>query len=247
MNGYTLLVGLGATIGLWWVLKSVPRWQAARWINAGLYCLVGILIGARLVFVAIHFSYFSSHLNESFQIWQGGLAWPGAVLGGWLTVILLSFFWRLSLAHTADALIPMLPPLSVSIWMGCWMIGSAYGAAAPAGAWWGLPSPDESGAIAARFPLQPLAAISLLLIFGWLEQKTPTRLAPGLKASLYSFGLAINLFAFSFLRVDPAPGWGGLRLDTWAALGFCILSLLGSLAAALAQRKALVFSHNPKV
>lgn len=239
MNGFSVWVGLGASVGLWRVAHSAPQRQAGAWVNAGLFVQLGMLIGARLFYVGVNWGYFSSRLLEIFQIWLGGLAWPGAVGGGMLALLSLTFLNRLQQKHSlkqpaprslwillcwlADQLYPLLPPLAIMTWLASWQAGIAYGPALPAGAWWGVPSLDESGILALHFPLQPLAALTLVIFYMLLELRVKPLRPPGRLAGWAILSLLLNLLAASLLRADPVPTWSGLRVDTWSAIFYLAL------------------------
>lgn len=225
MNEYSLLVGMGASLAILRVVQNVPRWQAARWANAGLWVLLGSLIGARLVFVVCYGGYFQAHLLETIMIWHGGFSWFGAVLGGLISLFAIARIWHVGFSKLADGLVPMIPPLAVTIWMGCWAWGIAYGPLTSPNSFWGIPTWDESGASANRLPLQLLAAFTLLIYCFWLEASEKNFRKEGQKAALMLLGLSVNLLIFMPLRADPAPGWLGVRLDVWAAIAFFIPSL----------------------
>jgi prolipoprotein diacylglyceryltransferase len=246
VNGFTLWVGIGAALGLWRVARSAPQRQADVWVNAGLLILFASLIGARLFYTWVNRAYFANHLAEIPQIWLGGLAWPGAVGAVWLALLYLAVTYRtprggrVPLGWLGDRLYPLLPPLCITIWLGCWLIGSGYGPALPAGAWWGAPSLDESGAYALHWPLQPLAALSLVIFFWLLEKKVKPLHPPGRLSGLATLGLLLHLLATSLLRADPTPTWDGLRVDTWMALAylacFVTLVLMNSLVPHICHR-----------
>lgn len=238
MNAFSVWVGLGATVGLWRIVRSAPQRQIGTWLNAGLFVLFFTLAGARLSYVWLNWSYFAPHLVESVMIWLGGLTWPGAFAGAGLALIMLSLLYRkspnrlpphttrLPLGWVGDRLYPLLPPLAIAVWMGCWQSGIAYGAALPAGTWWGMPALDASGASNLRFPLQPLAALTLLEFFWLLEARIRPLRPAGRLSGLAVAGLLLHLAAFSLLRADPAPQWNGLRLETWFAMVFLALLLI---------------------
>jgi prolipoprotein diacylglyceryltransferase len=238
VNAFSVWVGLGATVGLWRIVRSAPQRQAETWLNAGLFVLFFTLAGARLSYIWLNWSYFASHLVESAMIWLGGLTWPGAFAGAGLALIMLSLLYRnspdrlpphtpyLPLGWVGDRLYPLLPPLAIAVWIGCWQSGIAYGVALPAGTWWGMPALDASGASSLRFPLQPLAALTLLEFFWLLETRIRPLRPPGLLFGLAVAGLLLHLAAFSLLRDDPAPYWNGLRLDTWFAVFSLALLLI---------------------
>jgi prolipoprotein diacylglyceryltransferase len=237
---FSFLAGTGATLGLWQVVRAAQPAQpqdTRRLLDFGLLTLLGALLGARAFYVALHAAYYTLHPVEALQFWQGGYAWPGAAAGGILALAIIALVKRLSIAWLADGLAPLLGPLAIGLWLGCWQAGVVYGQALP-NASLGIPTVDEAGVVSLRVPLQMLCALGLLGYL-WLADRGLAALEgrrshPGLKAALFSLGLGLDLLAAALLRADPAPYWGSLSVDTWCALGLTGLSLLG-LAAALVK------------
>jgi phosphatidylglycerol:prolipoprotein diacylglycerol transferase len=237
VSAFSFLAGLGATLGLWQVTRTAQLQHTRRLADYGLLVLLLALVGARLFYVALHASYYSAHLAEALAFWQGGLSWPGAVAAGLMGVAGVALVKRRSFAWLADGLAPLIGPLAVGLWLGCWQAGVAYGATLPPYVLWAIPAPDESGTLSLRFPLQLLSAV-FLLVYMWIADRlTAPRTGPksrqthisppGRRAALFGFGLGLDLLAASLLRADPVPLWGALHVDTWCALGLLALSLAG--------------------
>ncbi|MDZ4159187.1 MAG: prolipoprotein diacylglyceryl transferase family protein [Anaerolineaceae bacterium] len=225
LNGFSLLVGLGASLGLWQVTRRAPPDTALVRVHAGLIVLAGSLAGSRLGFVMLHAAYYRSQPLEILQVGLDGLSWVGALAGGLLAILALSRCRHTPFAELADNLAPLVAPLAVFTWLGCWQAGTAYGATVPAGTLWSVPVRGEDGIFNDHLPLQLLAALSALVYFCWLEWKASIRSIAGWRASLTGVGLAANLLLFSSLRVDPAPTIAGVRLEVWAALVLMIAAL----------------------
>jgi prolipoprotein diacylglyceryltransferase len=225
VNGFSILLGLGASFGLACVViqaQNPPERQ--RLVDAGLVVLLGALIGGRAFYVAGNWAYFQPRLIETFQVWLGGFSAAGALAGGLLALFPAAIQAGFSPAALADRLLPLLPPLAVSAWLACWQAGSAYGPEA-AGAWWALPARDEWGAIAPRLPVQLLAALLSLGVFAAVEWFKPRFARPGQAASLGFAGLVLVLLAASLLRVDPVPTWLDRRWDSWTGAGLVLVAL----------------------
>jgi phosphatidylglycerol:prolipoprotein diacylglycerol transferase len=226
---YPLIVGLGVSFGLAWVAWKAPAKASLLRVNAGLWVLLGGLIGGRIAFVVINWRYYAANPLETLQVFQGGLAWPGVLAGALLTLAGFSALTRQSLGKLADGLIPLAATLVIAAWLGCWLEGCAYGPVTSG--WWGLPASDEWGKITLRFPTQLLGAVLALATF-WLLEYGPDILdrgdenVPGHTAGLGLVMLALEIFGLSFLRADPALYWAGMRLDAWAALGFALVGIL---------------------
>jgi phosphatidylglycerol:prolipoprotein diacylglycerol transferase len=226
---FSLIIGLGAIIGLAWITwLNPPVSNGLRIFNTGLWVLVGALAGGRAGFVLANWPYFQSNPGEALQIYQGGLAWPGAIAGGLLFLGLYALASRQSLGLLADGLLPLVVAITVSAWLGCWVDGCAYGPTVSS--WWGIPARDEAGNLASRWPTQLIGALLTLGLFWLLDQRwfpnASLNARPGRVASLALLGLALHLLALSFMRVDPALVWGGLRIDAWAALALATSAAL---------------------
>jgi phosphatidylglycerol:prolipoprotein diacylglycerol transferase len=216
---FALILGAAASLGLAWTALEAPRRQVLPALNAGLCALAGGLAGARLAHVAAHWSYFQEHGLELVQIQQGGLAWPGALAGGLLGIAIYAGLSHQNSGALADLLIPLGTAVAVSAWMACWLDGCAYGA--PASGWWGLPARDEWGEWGRRIPVQLLGALLSLGIYALVQRARAFMPVPGQAALLAVLLFSAGMFALSWLRYDPAPLAGLLRLEAWAALVFC--------------------------
>ncbi len=232
MNSFSLFLALGAALGLYQVYAAAPPKQAAQRVNFAILTLFGALLGARLGYVAMLWGYFRQHPGEILQIWLGGLSLWGALTGAGLTLALLAAVQRVSFASLADVLAPLLPALGAAGWLGCARAGCAYGHPVPAGAWWGLPSADETGLIVRRIPLQEIAALSLVLSYLTLIRRLPPKQQPpsGRLAALYGLIFGAHTLLFSLWIAAPAPRWlfglfpGALAAGLLAAA--CALALL---------------------
>jgi phosphatidylglycerol:prolipoprotein diacylglycerol transferase len=239
INEFSILVGLGATTGLAWVawrtqrIERMPQRQVDYRINAGLFSLLGALLGGRAAYVWVNWGYFQAHLGEAPQVWLGGLSWPGAVLAAILVVIGYAAAAQLSLGALADALLPLALTVTVSVWLGCFSAGCAYGAPAPVRAWWGVPIQDEWGVVMPRAPLPLIGALLSLVSFGAIEWLRPRLTYVGQAAGLALLAFSAQMAGLSLFRADPAPLWRGQRLESWAAILFLVLALLICLLASV--------------
>lgn len=237
VNVYSVFLALGACLGLAWVAWRAGPKAAMRQVEAGMWVLLGTLVGSRALYVAVSWLYYKDHLLESLQFFRGGLGWPGALAGGLLALAGFAALNHISLAELADSLVPLLAALSVSAWLGCWAAGCAYGIAS--NDWWSLPAPDEWGVITNRWPVQILGALLTVGWFALVESLAgPARLKPGYRALLSLLGLSLILLAAAWLRADPGFSWNGMRLEAWAALAYSLLALAGLVGLYLRQARA---------
>jgi phosphatidylglycerol:prolipoprotein diacylglycerol transferase len=222
---FSLLLGIGAALGLFWTAWQCAEFARLDAVNAGLWGLIGALVGGRAAFIIYQWPYFQSNPIEIPQVWLGGTFWPGAVLGGLLAVMLFAAANRIRFASLADNLIPLVIALAVSGWLACWLDGSAYGPQSTA--WYALPAWDEWSTLSLRVPTQLLGALLTIGLYGLLQFLIPRLIDSGQAASITMLGLGLINYALTYLRVDPMLIWNGLRLDAWAGLGIATLGLIG--------------------
>ena len=219
---YSLFLAIGATAGLLWVAWHSPGEELRSHLDAGLLALLGGLVGGRLLYVGMHWTYFQGVPIEIPQVFLGGLSWPGILLGGLLALAVYANLKGKSLGELADALLPLAVALIIAAWLASWFDGSAYGPAVDA--WWALPSRDEWGLLLPRLPLQILGALLTLAIFWLVDTNRKRYFFPGQAAVLAGALFSLLFFALSFFRVDPAPLYHGLPIDAWAALGIFVFA-----------------------
>ena len=90
--------------------------------------IIGI-IGARAYYVVFNWSYYSSHLNEIYKIWEGGLAIHGGILFGGITLIMYCKKYKISPLRMLDICAPyLLLAQGIGRW-GNFFNSEAHGAA----------------------------------------------------------------------------------------------------------------------
>jgi phosphatidylglycerol:prolipoprotein diacylglycerol transferase len=197
-------------------------------IDAGLGLAAFSLLGGRISYLAANYSYYSNHPLEIPQFWLGGLSWPGALLAAAIAIYLIHLIWKEPLGEIADIYLPLLGIMAVGIWLTGWGTGIGYGPIIEA--WYGIPVRDIFGVLEYRWPLPIVGA---LLSGGWvagmilypLKRGRP----PGTRALLSLVGLGAVNALLSFLRVDPAPTFWGLRSESWISLTVLAASLIGTI------------------
>ncbi len=227
---YSALLNLGLAAALGWLYWAAPADRRARWLDVGLAAVVGGLLGARAVYVAVNAAYYAAHPLEAFMLWQGGLAWVGAAGGA----LLGAGWWARRrgepLGPILDALAGPLAALSALGWGGCLAAGCGYGAEVAAGqlpAWLVSTAPDLYGLSVPRWPTQ-LAGLLWGGISLWLVWSSRTRRWPAGALGLYALSLtALGAFALGFVRGEPTPLAAGFRLDVVGAALVLVAATLG--------------------
>lgn len=231
---YTVLIDaglLGALIWLWFRAPAHGR-APMHWLDAGLCAAAGALIGGRVAFAAANWLYYRAHFADVFNLWEGGYAWPGAVIGGVLGLLIYCWRRREPVLILLDELaLPMLI-LSALGWVGCAAAGCAAGASVPPGT---LPFavnwPDMYGVVLPRWPTQMMGLLFSLVALGYLYSQRDRGWPHG-----FRFAAAFTLMAFislmvGFVRGDDMPLISGWRLDVIADAVMTVLGVIALVAA----------------
>ncbi len=238
MSVFSFLIGFGASIALLRLALTVEAHQRLRWLIYGLIVLAAALLGARLASVLLHSSYYSTRSSEVFNIGAGGLWWPGALSAGLLAALVIALTHRGAFGSSLDKFGVMLLPLAVSFWLASWSAGVAYGGRLDPSIWWGVPMLDITGITANRVPVQPAAALSLLLLLGGVEWLYRKEFKSGRRMALLLLLFLVHTLVFSFMRTDPIIHWLGLRLDIWACLLVMFVTLFWFVLSFAVKSKA---------
>ena len=129
LNSYGVFVALGLlacfAIGLFLFKKEGLGVEEG--LRSGLFILLGGVVGARIVYVAVHWEKFSRGLEPLWKIVDGGMVFWGGVVGCILALVAYSglksgYFW-----HLGDL---WAPPAALGITvgrLGCLLSGCLYG------------------------------------------------------------------------------------------------------------------------
>jgi len=238
ISSYTVLLDLGLILGLVVAYLEGKRvlgnGEAA--LDAGLWTIVGGIVGGRIGFVLGNLEVFSENWARALRIWEGGLSFHGAFLGGLAALILVGYLQSRSagqgfltyLLKLADALTVSLAVGLFFGWAACLLGGCAYGATGEGLGYAVLP--DLYGVEASRFATQAVgAAFSLLLlvVFWLMRRRWPFPGAAFLMLLLLYFG---GVFFLEFTRSDEAIYVSGWRLAQVVDLALAVLAGAGLLA-----------------
>lgn len=177
-------------------------------VDMGIYCGIAGLLGARLWDVFFFdWNYYSQHLTELFNVWQGGMAIQGGVVLGVLTGILYCCHHKLDPVHLMDVLAPAIILGQALGRCANLLNGDAFGA--PTGEAFGIVYPAATLA-AHTYGTQPLWPAEIwegqldMVIFALLLMFRCTRHAKGQCFALYIILYSAARFGLEFLRGDYA-------------------------------------------
>ena len=104
---YSIMIILGLIAGTFIILWEAKRQNIDQdtMINLIFYGVIFAIIGARLYYIIFNIEYYMRHFLEIFEIWNGGLAIHGAMIGGGLYTIYYSKRYNLNLLKLIDIIV----------------------------------------------------------------------------------------------------------------------------------------------
>lgn len=231
LRWYGICLAAALLVG-WWLWRYILAQAGLKKTIAEdllLPVMVAGLIGARLYYVVYGWSYYRDHGWEMLQLWQGGLAIHGALIGGGLVVWWYARRHRLSLATLVDTAAPAVAlGQAIGRW-GNYFNQELFGQ--PTTLPWGIPiDPSHrppAFALAEFFhPTFLYESILDLVLAGVLVgvmHRWPNR-RPGTVAAGYFIGYGLIRLSMEFLRTDYSPLVAGVR---WAQIVSVLLILGG--------------------
>jgi len=209
LRWYGLMYVLAVLVGAWLVSRETDRKglpiTADEVMNFALVVMFAGIAGGRLYYVAFNWDFYGRNLWEIPQVWHGGLAIHGGLIGGALAGFLYLRYHAVPTWVFADAVVPSVMLGQVFGRFGNFMNGDAHGV--PTDAPWGLVFPPES--IAGRqfpgTPTHPVMLYELVLNLVWFVILRRLRLRPhkpGFLFCLYFVLYSLGRAAVSGFRAD---------------------------------------------
>lgn len=168
IHTYGLFVAIGFAVAILVAIKvgKAQGMQPEQVMDMGFITILCAIVGSRLMYAIINFSYYKNHPMDIFRIWQGGL-----IFSGGLITVFLAMGWylkrhNLSFWKTGDLWAPSIA-IGQSIGrIGCFMAGCCHGK--PTEMKWGVVFTHPHSLAPLNIPLHPTqlyASFSGLIIF----------------------------------------------------------------------------------
>jgi phosphatidylglycerol:prolipoprotein diacylglycerol transferase len=171
IHTYGFLVAVGAFVGLLVAIRGSDASGISRQqiLDLIFMIIISAIVGSRLAFVLMNYTFFLERPLAVFKLWEGGLVFSG----GFVLVILLVGWYirrhRLPLWTIGDLLAPAVAISQGIGRLGCLMAGCCYGK--PSDMPWSLVFKHPQALAPLHVPLHPTqiyAALSGFLIFAVL-------------------------------------------------------------------------------
>jgi phosphatidylglycerol:prolipoprotein diacylglycerol transferase len=240
LHYHGLLIALGIAVGTWLTGRELARkgYDGSLAFGSLFFVIPLGFLGARFYHVATEYHrYTKNPFPKVLEGWEGGLGIYGAVAGGFLGVLLFSWYRGISPLAFADAAAPgLVLGQAIGRW-GNYFNQELFGR--PSDLPWAiqiapLNRPTEfadAEAFHPTFLYESLWDVLVCLALLWIARRFSERLRDGdifvLYVSLYSVGR----FFVETLRIDPAFLIGGsirgnLLVSSVLALGFALILFL---------------------
>ncbi len=128
---YAVFILVGALLGYFVVRKEIKRFNIREdfIFNMCFWAIIFGLIGARIYYVMFNWDYYSQNLVEILEIWKGGLAIHGGIIGGLLTILFYTHKYKARTMRYLDFIVAALPLAQAIGRWGNFFNSEAHGAA----------------------------------------------------------------------------------------------------------------------
>jgi prolipoprotein diacylglyceryl transferase len=240
LRAYGLMIAIGVVAAIW----LMGRRMAERGIGSpedasaiALWAVPAGIVGARLYHVITDPELFRGQWYRALYVWEGGLGIWGGIAAGVAVGLYVAKRRGLPLLAMLDCVAPALAlAQAIGRWGNYWN-QELFGG--PTTLPWGLeidPSKrpvgyEQDATFHPTFLYESLWNLALCVFLIWLDRRH--RLRPGRLFAVYVAGYTLARFFIERLRIDPANGLLGLRVNEWvsavvflAAAGFLVVDWL---------------------
>ncbi|MBQ7137275.1 MAG: prolipoprotein diacylglyceryl transferase [Bacilli bacterium] len=101
---YSIMILIGLLVGLTIIYYEIKKQKINIdfFTNLAFYAIIIGIISARLYYVIFNWNYYSNNLLEIFEIWNGGLAIHGAIIGGGLFTLFYCYKHKVNIYRILD-------------------------------------------------------------------------------------------------------------------------------------------------
>jgi len=219
-----------AAVALCWHLAKLRNLKSDDLLDLALWVVIAGIIGARLydVFI-IDWAHFSQHLDRILNIWQGGLAIHGAIIGGLIAVYTWCRYKKQNIWQWLDIITVALPLAQAIGRWGNYFNSELFGG--PTNLPWGIPIAENLRPFIYKsfeyfqpaFLYESLMNLCLFIILLVLFKKNHLKI--GQSTGLYLIGYGIIRFIMEFIRMDVTALFMGIRVPQLASILLAVIGL----------------------
>ena len=232
LRAYGLIIALGVLAAAWlFHRRFTERGHSPDLASSVIAWMVFAgLIGARIYHVITDWKTYEGNWGEAWQIWEGGLGIPGAVITAAAVMWVYARQKGIPMSDIADSVAPALPlGQAIGRW-GNWFNQELYGR--PTDLPWALEIDSEhrrrqyldDETFHPAFLYECVWNLALVGVLLWVNKRFTLR--PGRLFGLYVLGYSLGRLWIEFIRVDFASELAGVRVNIWVMLGLIIGSVV---------------------
>lgn len=233
--GLMALMGFACAIILFTRTAKIYQIPISDALYACIYGLVGLMIGAKIVFFIttaprfiVNFDVFLKYPWDSLLYMFGGWVFYGGLIGGAIGVMIYCMQFQMDKWSYGDAFAPVIPFFHVFGRIGCHLAGCCYGMEyhGPLAVTFPLSKYTLHSAGVPRFPTQLTEVcfnfILFLILYFYIKRKPK----PGRPLGIYLTSYSIMRFTIEFFRGDiERGGLLGLSTSQWISLALLPLGV----------------------
>lgn len=246
VHWYGIMIAIGLYAGIQVGLREAARrgLDPNRLMNVALIAAAFGVVGGRLYYVVQNRpDFYLAHPGQILAVWQGGMAFYGAIFAGGLALLLSSWIFKLPFWKMADVGV-----LGLTLGQAFGRVGNIINGdivGYPTNGQWGFvyTNPDTFGP--RNVAVQPASLYELLIalaLFGFLWAIRKRVRPDGVLAMLYAALYSVSQFFIFFLR-DNIVILGGLKQAQVTAIAVLAVSL--PIMAYLLRRQQVVPQPQP--
>lgn len=237
---YGLFIALGIAIGTWITGRQLERkgYDGDLALDSLFFAVPPGFVGARLYHVITDWDLYSSDpFPAVFAVWNGGLGIYGAVIGGFLGILVFSWYRDIGALTFADAAVPgLILAQAIGRW-GNYFNQELFGR--PTNLPWAIEIAPENRPVRyadaegfhPTFLYESLWNLLVFLALLWIARRYAERLKAGDMVLIYVSLYSVGRFFVESLRIDPAfiigdSIRGNLFVSSVLALGFALIFFL---------------------
>ena len=238
---YSIFILLGLLVGLAVIYKEIKKQNINTdfFTNLAFYSIIIGIISARLYYVLFNLDYYSQNILEIFEIWNGGLAIHGGLIGGGLFALFYCHKYKVNVYRIFDiCVVGLILAQAIGRW-GNFFNQEAHGAATSLSHLQSLHIPDfiiegmNIGGVyyEPTFLYESLWCLLGLIIILIIRRLKLTKV--GQPTALYLMWYGLGRFFIETMRTDSLM-LGGFKV---AQIISVIMVIIGLLAIMITGRK----------
>ena len=214
IRSYGLMLMLAFLGGILLAVRLAPSYaiDPNDIIDWALFALLGSIIGARALYVLLHYRVFAASPADVLRVWEGGLSFHGGLAGAILVSLAFCAVKHMRPALLADlAAAPVALGYGIGRW-GCFLNGCCQGHETNLPFPFGIVFPENFTGGQKPVPVHPTqvyASLGSFLILGILVRLRPRLRVPGHLGLAYVGLYSVLRFGLEFLRRTPAGALQG--------------------------------------